>query len=232
MSLRLLSPARPQVVAFDIIGTTFSLEPLRPRLVALGLPPTALEILYAAGLRDAFALAASGSFEPFRTVLDGALEQVAARLGVPTTSSQRGEVLDGMKELPPHPDAAEAMAALAGAGLRIMAVTNGATSLTRHLLERSGLDRHVERIVSVDDVRRSKPAPEVYRHTMEQAGVEPGRMALVATHPWDIQGARQVGWLGAYVARGVPFPTAVMREPEIEGETLAEVARRIVELVP
>lgn len=224
--------ARPQVAAFDIIGTTFSLEPLRPRLVALGLPPTALDILYAAGLRDAFALAASGSFEPFRTVLDGALEQVAARLGVATTSQQRRDVLEGMRELPPQPGAPEAMATLAGAGIRIVAVSNGASSATRHLLERSGLDRFVERIVSVDDVGRSKPAPEVYGHAARQAGVEPGAMALVATHPWDIHGAKQAGWLGAYVARGVPFPASVMRRPDIEGEELAEVAAGLAALAP
>lgn len=232
MSLHLLSPARPQVVAFDIIGTTFSLEPLRPRLVALGLPPGALETWFASGLRDAFALAASGGFEPFKAVLDGALEQVAAKLGVATTSHQRGEVLEGMKELTPHPDAAEAMARLTEAGLRVMAVSNGASSSTRHLLGQSGLDRFVERIVSVEDVKRSKPAPEVYRFAAKEAGLEPGRIALVAAHPWDIQGARQAGWLGAYVARGIPFPTAVMKRPDLEGETLAEVANRIVELTP
>lgn len=232
MSLHLLSPARPQVVAFDIIGTTFSLEPLRSRFLDLGAPPGMLETWFAAGLRDAFALAASGSFEPFKAVLDGALEQVLAKQGVGASSRQRGEVLDGMKELPPHPDAEEAMSTLAGAGVRVMAVSNGAASATRHLLVRSGLDRFVERIVSVEDVKRSKPAPEVYDFAVREAGVEPGAMALVATHPWDIQGAKQAGWLGAYVARGVPFPTSVMRRPDLEAETLAEVARRIAELTP
>lgn len=82
MSPHLLSPARPEVVAFDMIGTTFSLEPLRERLTALGLAPGALETWFASGLRDAFALAASDGFEPFRTVLDGALEQVLAQSGV------------------------------------------------------------------------------------------------------------------------------------------------------
>jgi 2-haloacid dehalogenase len=46
-------PARPKAVAFDVIGTMFPLAPLRPALVALGLPPTALEGWFAAGCRDA-----------------------------------------------------------------------------------------------------------------------------------------------------------------------------------
>jgi 2-haloacid dehalogenase len=232
MSLHLFSPARPMVAAFDVIGTTFSLEPLRPRLVALGLPPDALETWFASGLRDAFALAATNSFEPFQTVLDGALQQVLVQHGIEAGSHERHEVLAGMKELPPHPDDEEAMRTLAQAGIRIMAVSNGAAASTRHLLEQAGLDKLVERIVSVDDVKRSKPAPEVYRYAASQAGAEAGHVMLVAAHPWDIHGAKQAGWQAGYVARGVPFPSSVMRKPDVEGETLSEVAQRLVELRP
>lgn len=47
-----------KVVAFDVTGTTLSLESMRDSLVALGLPSTALELWFAMALRDAFALAA------------------------------------------------------------------------------------------------------------------------------------------------------------------------------
>lgn len=232
MSLHLFSPTRPAVVAFDVIGTTFSLEPLRPRLTALGLPPGALETWFASGLRDAFALAASGSFEPFKTVLDGALQQVLGQHGIEAGAHERDVVLAGLKELPPHPDAEEAMRMLVAAGIRVVAVSNGATSSTRQLLEQAGLDRLVERIVSVNDVKRSKPSPEVYRHAAEKVGVDAGKVMLVAAHPWDVHGAKQAGWQAAYVARSVPFPSDVMRKPDIEGATLGEVARSLVELDP
>ena len=49
-------PTKPEVVAFDMIETVFSLEIMRERLVSLGLPASALEAWFAAGLRDAFAL--------------------------------------------------------------------------------------------------------------------------------------------------------------------------------
>jgi len=53
-------PKRPTVVAFDIIGTVFPLEPLRSSIVSLGMPPAGLEGWFAAGCRDAFAMAAVG----------------------------------------------------------------------------------------------------------------------------------------------------------------------------
>ncbi len=79
--LGLSGPKRPKMLAFDIIGTVFPLEPLRPSIVALGLPPAGLEGWFAAGCRDAFAMAAVGDFAPFKTVLEAALDGVLAEQG-------------------------------------------------------------------------------------------------------------------------------------------------------
>lgn len=65
---------RPHVVAFDVIETTFSLESMRPRLQAAGLPGHLLETWFAQLLRDAFALDASGVYKPFRDVAAARLE--------------------------------------------------------------------------------------------------------------------------------------------------------------
>lgn len=65
---------RPKVVAFDVIGTLFPLEPLRSFIVALGLPPAGLEGWFAAECRDAFAIGAIGDYQPFTTVLEGPLK--------------------------------------------------------------------------------------------------------------------------------------------------------------
>lgn len=220
-------PTRPHVVAFDIIGTVFSLEPLRDRLSALGLPGGSLEIWFAEGLRDAFALAAAGDFAPFRSMLDSALVQVLAKHRVPASDEQRSGVLDAMSRLPPHPDAATAFQTLADAGVRIMALSNGAASSTKTLLDRAGLAGFVEWVVSVDEVGFSKPRPEVYRHAAQTAGVAAEEMTLVATHPWDVHGAKAAGLKAAYVRRGQPFPPT-MRAPDLEGEELADVARRLM----
>ena len=99
---------RPKVVAFDIFETVLSLEPLREALISLGLPSGALETWFAAGLRDAFALAATDQFAPFRTVLEGAFDETAAHHKLAPSPSEKAHVLDLMKSLPIHPDAKEA----------------------------------------------------------------------------------------------------------------------------
>ena len=73
--------ARPRIVAFDVIETTFSLESLRPRLSAQGIPGASLETWFARILRDAFALAATDTYAGFRDIAAATLAEVAASTG-------------------------------------------------------------------------------------------------------------------------------------------------------
>jgi len=50
-------------------------------------------------------------------------------------------------------------------------------------------------------------------------------MALVATHAWNVHGAKRAGLMGGFVARGQIIP-ATMALPDVVGEDLAEVAAR------
>lgn len=222
-------PARPTIVAFDIIGTVFSLEPMRAKLIGLGLPSLALEFVYVAGLRDTFAMAATSTFAPFLQALSGSLDEVLALHGLSATDAQKRDVLETMKTLPPHEDAGAAFEILSRAGIRIIALSNGARAATEGLLERAGLGGFVEQVLSVEDVSLAKPRAEVYRHAVEATQVTPGAMMLVATHPWDIHGARMAGLTGGYVARGRPFPQQ-LKGPDVAGQTLRDVAEAVAKL--
>ena len=121
---------RPRTVAFDIIGATFSLEPMRDRIAGVGLPATVLELWFAMGLRDAFALAASGTFQPFKAVLASALGQVLTQHPATATAEEKEQLLKGMQRLPAHRDTRQAFEALAAAGIAIIALSNGVASGT------------------------------------------------------------------------------------------------------
>ena len=55
-------------MAFDVIDTLMSLEPLRARLTDIGQPPSLLEAWYTRTLRDGMALSATGDFVGFTDV--------------------------------------------------------------------------------------------------------------------------------------------------------------------
>lgn len=220
---------RPRAIAFDIIETVFSLESLRPGLTPLGLPGSALETWFAGSLRDAFALAATGRFAPFRAVMADALADLLQRHGVPVMENRIAAFLDGMKTLNAQPDAAEALATLRAADMPVIALSNGAAAATEGLLDRAGLRPFFHEVLSVEDVGLSKPRGEVYGHAASVLGMAPGDLCLVAAHAWDVHGAKSAGLKSVFVSRGQPYP-ATMLAPDIIGDELADTAQAIVAL--
>jgi 2-haloacid dehalogenase len=191
-------------VVFDVNETLFSLSGLEPAFAAVGLDPASVPLWFARLLRDAFALTALGSYAPFAEVAADALRSLDP---VRVTDDAVGQVLAAFGELEPHPDVAPALQLLRKAGVPAVTLTNGGVELVRGLLDRAGLADQVRRCLSVESVRRFKPAAEPYRHAATELGIEPGRLALVAAHPWDCAGAHAAGLKAAWVnRRGEPWP--------------------------
>ena len=218
---------RPQVIALDIVETVFALEPLGARLKSAALPEAALRLFFAQMLRDAFALEASGVYQPFREVAAGALAVVMASHGMAPEKQKIDAVLAGFAELPAHTDIAAGLDAAAHCGFRVVALTNGGADNTRKLLERAGIAHHFEKVISIDEVRRWKPNREVYLHAARTAGVAPERMTLIAAHAWDVHGAKQAGLGGAWLKRQDKLYQPAMLPPDAEGETLAAVVEKL-----
>jgi 2-haloacid dehalogenase len=222
-------PGRPQAIAFDVIGTLFPLEPLRAGVIALGLPAAGLEGWFAAGCRDAFALASVGQFEPFATVLESALDTVLAEQGLTASSAERKELIEGLQALDARQGANEALARLDDAQIPAIALSNGSRLTTAALLGRAGLEHQIAHIVTVETPKQFKPRAEVYRLAADAVGVAPGALALVAAHGWDINGAHAAGLTTAYLSADRPYP-AVMHAPDVEADSLPACVTALLEL--
>ncbi|MCI0655904.1 MAG: haloacid dehalogenase type II, partial [Acidobacteria bacterium] len=219
---------RPAVVAFDVVETLFSLETLGDRLKQAGLPAHALETWFARFLRDAFAVDAAGVYRGFRDVASGTLEVLLEDHRLERSAVD--PILKGLSELKPHPDVRPGMEALRDAGIRMVALTNGGAENTRILFSKANLDGMIERVISIDEVRRWKPAREVYQHAAKVAGNPPEDLAMVATHPWDTQGAGRAGLTTGWLMRGAKTFPPFMDPPDVKGATLADVARELLRL--
>jgi 2-haloacid dehalogenase len=220
---------RPAVVAFDVIETLMSLEPLRARLADIGQPPGLLEAWYTRTLRDGMALSATGDYVPFSEVAEAALRGLTHYT---VSDEQVAAVMAGFSELPAFPDALPAVTRLAEAGLRVACLTNGSASLTSSFINRTGLGSLVDRVISVQEVYRWKPAGVVYLYAASVMDVPTERLALVAAHDWDCHGAKRAGLTTGWVSRksggfGAPFAT-----PDVTGEDLTEVAAKLLALEP
>ena len=218
---------RPAVVAFDVIETLMSIEPLRERLTAAGQPPHLLEAWYTRTLRDGMALSATGDYVAFTDVAESALRGLT---NYSLSDEQVAQIMAGFTELPAFPDAVPAITALTEAGVRVACLTNGSAYLASSFVNRSGLGALVDRVITVGEVFRWKPAGVVYRYAAEVMDVPAERMALVAAHDWDCHGAKRAGLTTGWVSRksggfGAPFAP-----PDVVGDDLTEVASKLLAL--
>jgi 2-haloacid dehalogenase len=154
---------------------------------------------------------------------------VAEREGVDLSEEDRQRILGGMRDLPPHPEVAKSLDRLRNAGLRLATLTNSTQQVAEAQMESSGLRGYFEQILSADEVKRLKPAPEPYRMAAERLGVEIGQVRLVAAHSWDVAGALRAGCAAAFVARPGMVLDPLVERPDVVGGDLREVAARILE---
>ncbi len=220
--------SRPDAAVFDVIETIFPLEPLRPRLAALDLGGE-LDLFFTRILRDAFALDATGTFKPFREIAAGALEVLAAQRGLDHPARAAVDaVLDGFTTLDPAPDVRPAMERLRAAGVTVATLSNGGVETTRGLLARAGLLPLVSRVMGVDEIRRYKPGKDIYLHAATTLGLPPGRMAMIAVHAWDLEGARRAGLVTGWASRLERKWNPAMQAPDVSGPDLVAVVEGLL----
>ncbi len=198
----------PSVVVFDVNETLSDLRPLAQRFEDVGASGQLLPTWFASVLRDGFALTTVDAFATFRDLALANLRTLLPRDALDgDVQAAADHVLAGFAQLDVHPDVPDGLRALNHAGVRLVTLTNGSVEVTEALLRRAELLDLVEHRLDVSMVGRWKPARDAYRHALAVAGVGAEDAALVAVHPWDIDGAQRAGLTGAWLNRaGTSWP--------------------------
>ena len=219
----------PRVIVFDVNETLSDLGPLTGRFTDLGLPAGLATTWFAQVLRDGFALAAVGSSAPFATIADGVLHTMFSQ-HPPNRDPDAAvaHVLEGFMSLDVHPDVTGGVRVMNRQGLRLVTLSNGATRVGETLLSTAGIRDEFERLLSVEDAGRWKPAPQSYAYAARQCGVAPAEMMLVAVHPWDIDGAARAGLHTAWIDRSgnTPYPP-YFTAPDITASGVDDLAHTL-----
>lgn len=228
-SLRVMSRP-PAVVVFDVNETLSDLSPLAQRFSDVGAPGFLMQTWFTALLRDGFALTAVGQNPAFAEVGRGVLRGLVSSVeGLNRDVEDAVEhVMSGFGELPLHPDVPDGLRLLGDAGVRMVTLTNGSTSLSQRMFEAAGVAHLFERLLSVEDAPAWKPARGAYAYAAGECGTTLDAMLLVAVHPWDVDGAKRAGMQAAWLdRREAPYP-GHFTEPDIIGRTLEEVATALI----
>lgn len=216
-----------RVLVFDVIETLLDLRPLRERFgQILGEPDPSAE--WFAGLLHASLVATlTDSYEDFATLAGRALDTLAWRRDHRLSEEDRQAVVSTIGRLPPHPEVLGALEHLRSRGFPMATLTNSSGEVASRQLDNAGLAGFFDHVLSVEAVRRYKPAPEPYLMAADRFGVQPSDLRMVAAHDWDVWGAMRAGCAAAFVARrDRPFP--FRERPDIVGTDMTAVAEGIM----
>jgi 2-haloacid dehalogenase len=205
------TPVSVDAVIFDLFGTLLEITSLRALAGTLVGEKNADELV--ARWRDkqiaySFAATLMNRYEDFDAITARALDYVLPLLKIEADAEMRRKLCDGWLEMRPYPDATLTLEALRSRGVRTATLTNGTLATAKRALANSGLDSLLNDVWSVDEVRKFKPAPDVYAFACERLKAPPARIGFVSSNGWDATGAAAFGFRVAWCNRiGLPAET-------------------------
>lgn len=220
----------PKTVVFDVNETLLDLSALDPLFVDAFGDKATRRVWFAQMLGLAMSSTIVGTYAPFDEVARAALEMTARKRGVALDAERKRRILHGMRALPAHGDVAGGLRHLQDSGFRLAVLTNSTESVVREQLEHAGLLASFSNVISIDPVRRFKPAPESYAYAASVLEEEPANCMLVAAHDWDVAGAMAAGFRAAFVSRHGTALSSLQPLPEIVAPSVRDIADAIVML--
>lgn len=218
-----------RICVFDVNETLLDLRGLEAPFAEVFGDPAVRGEWFSQVLQSAFVSTVTGRYADFAAVGRAALKMIAEVRGRELSDEEGQHIAEAMRRLPAHADARPALERLRAAGYRIAALTNSRVPAAEAQLEHSGLRPLFEMLLSADEVRRLKPAPEPYRMAAQRLGVDPEGIRLIAAHAWDVAGALAAGCAAAFVARPGKVLDPLAERPDVVGADLEEVAALIIE---
>ena len=208
-------------LVFDAYGTLFDVHSVTA--LAETLAPgrgTALSQLWRAKQLEytwltSLMISAAAPRADFAAVTAQALDFALAALGIELGSGERARLQGAYLTLAPFPDVAAALAQLAPRPRWIL--SNGTLAMLEPLVRHTGLDVHLDGVLSVDAAGIYKPSPRVYQLALDRLRLPPPRIGFVSSNGWDAIGAKAFGfttfWInrtGAPVDRHGPAPDRII----------------------
>jgi 2-haloacid dehalogenase len=216
-----------RALVFDVNETLLDLAALRDPFARAFGEAAPMGEWFARLLHGSLVATLTDTYEDFASIARRALDVVASRRGRKLQTAEQDAILGTMLELPAHPEVPEALSRLRSAGFPLATLTNSSPEMARAQLDHAEIRELFDEVLSVEEVRRYKPAPEPYHMAAERLGVSPSEIRMIAAHDWDVWGAMRAGCAAAYVSRtDVPF--LMGHPPDVVGTDLSAVADTIL----
>jgi 2-haloacid dehalogenase len=226
----------PSILAFDVNDSMLDIQHLAPLFERLFRDRKFVDEWYAQLVLYSQAITLSGGpYTPFFDLSQAVLKMMGSIHSVSVKPADIDELRMLSATMPAHPDVPPGLKQLKEAGFRLVTLTNSPPDAQINQLRHAGIDGYFERLMSIDRVRRYKPAPQTYHMAAEELNVPTSEICLVSAHLWDNLGAQNAGCQSALVARAGNAPPPVLDVPlwpvpAAVGPDLPGVAAQLIKL--
>jgi len=155
-------------------------------------------------------------YEPFSSVTRAALSYACAALRLELEGAQVDALMEEYTRLALYPEARAALSRLRG---KKAILSNGSPDMLLPLVENSALP--FDAVMSVDEVKVFKPAPEVYELAVRRLRTE--SVAFISANCWDALGAKSYGFTVYWINRARAPIDRLGFEPDAVLTSLDEV---------
>ncbi len=215
--------ARPAALVFDAYGTLFDVHSVVALCEELwpGRGAQLSQLWRTKQLEYTWLRSLMGRYEDFARVTEAGLRYACAALQLPYDDAKRDRLLRAYRHLETFPEVTEALRKLGGIKLAIL--SNGAPAMLRDVVSNSGLGELIPDVLSVDELRIYKPAPQVYRLAVDRLGAPAPAIGFVSSNGWDAAGAKSFGFRTFWVNRAGAPRDGLGSAPDHELASLAEL---------
>ena len=165
----------------------------------------------------------SKHYLPFWDITIRSLRYVCKRLGLELTASTEKQLMDQYAKLSSFEDSLMVLQEIKKRGASTAILSNGSREMLATVVESNGLKPYLDKVVTIEEVRLFKTAPQAYELLLKSFPVKKEEVLFVSSNAWDALAAKWYGYDVFWVNRlGHPFEE-IGEQPNFEGNSLSKV---------
>ncbi len=161
-----------------------------------------------------------------------ALENLFHENNKQLSPESKTEILGGFKSLPAYDDVIPALDNLREQNIRVVAISNSSLEMIKEQLTNAGIIDKFDAYYSVDSVAKYKPFKDIYQATAKQEGLEIEDVVMIASHDWDLFGAKKAGLRTAYIKRKEALYHPYYEQADFQDTDLSSLITQIIKSKP
>jgi len=160
---------------------------------------------------------------PFWELTIRSLRYVCKRMNLDLREVDEKRLMDQYAKLTGFDDSLKVLKAIKDKGIATAILSNGSKEMLATVVESNGLKPYLDQVVTVEDVRLFKTAPQAYELLLKAFSVNKEDILFVSSNAWDALAAKWFGFDVFWVNRlGHPYEE-IGDKPNYEGNSLSKV---------